>query len=102
MNANVNLQVWLETVPDTHPSVVVPYVRSETDGVIQYQLKVSKRGFSGVSNLGQSGDVRVQAGQPAALSRFSLNIGKNDECTIELVLFNSQHPADTYHFDCPR
>lgn len=102
MNADINLQVWLETVPDTHPSVVVPYVRSEQDGVVQYQLKVSKRGMGGMSNIGQSGEVQVQAHKPAALSRFSLNVGKSDKCTIELILVENQHPAGTYTFDCPR
>lgn len=102
MNANINLQVWLETVPDTHPSVVVPYVRSKQDGLVQYQLNVSKRGAGGMSNIGQSGKVRVYANQPAALSRFSLSIGKDDKCTIELVLVENQHPAGTYSFDCPR
>lgn len=102
MNADINLQVWLETVPNTHPSVVVPYVRSQNDGTVQYQLNVTKRGSGGSSSIGQSGDVRVQAHKPTALSRFSLNVGKNDKCIIELVLVANQQPAGTYKFDCPR
>lgn len=100
--ADVNLQVWLDTVPGTHPAVVVPYVRSKEDGQIQYKLTVIKRGTGGSSNIGQSGQVQVVADRPAELSRFSINLGKHDECRIELMLIENNRPAGTYHFDCPR
>lgn len=100
--ADVNLQVWLDTVPGTHPAMVVPYVKSQTDSQIQYRLTVVKRGLGGSSNIGQSGQVQAQAGRPTELSRFSLNLGAHDECQIELILISNNQPAGTYRFECPR
>src|SRR3546814_171668 len=102
MTADVNLQVWLETVPNTHPSVVVPYVESKEGGDVQYILKAIKQGRGGSSSIGQSGSVTVSANQPTALSRFSLSLGKSDQCRIELILVRNGNAAGTYHFDCPR
>jgi curli production protein len=102
MAADANLQVWLETVPNTRPSVIIPYVRSKESGNLHYTLNAVKQGLGGSSRIGQSGGVRIQANQPTALSRFSLNVGKHDQCRIELILVENGNPAGTYHFDCPR
>jgi curli production protein len=102
MTADVNLQAWIETAPDTSPAMVTPFVRSPADGMLHYQIKVVKRGPAGSSSIGQSGDVAVHADQPTALSRFSLSVGAHDECTIELILVTGSRTSHTYHFDCPR
>lgn len=100
--ANISVQAWLDTVAGTHPSVVIPYVRSSADGNVHYAITVVKRGPSGVSNIDQSGNVAVQAGKPAALSRFSVSIGPTDACNINLTVSANQQAANTYHFECPR
>lgn len=100
--ANINLQAWLDTVAGTHPSVVIPYVKSSADGNVQYAITVQKKGPSGSSNIDQSGEVAVYAGQPAALSRFSVNVGPSDTCNIRLTLSANRQPANTYDFGCPR
>ncbi|HEU0231528.1 MAG TPA: curli-like amyloid fiber formation chaperone CsgH [Burkholderiaceae bacterium] len=102
MAADINLQVWLETVPNTHPSVIIPYVRSKESGNLHYTLRAVKQGLGGSSRIAQSGGIQVLANQPVALSRFSLSVGKNDQCRIELILVENGNPAGTYHFDCPR
>lgn len=101
MAADVNLQVWLETVPDTHPSVIIPYVQAPTNGTLQYQLNTIKQGRSGSSRISQSGGVQIHANEPTALSRFSISVGKDDQCRIELILIANGDPAGTYNFDCP-
>ncbi|WP_323018492.1 curli-like amyloid fiber formation chaperone CsgH [Castellaniella sp.] len=100
--ADVNLQVWLDTLPGTHPSVIIPYVQSAEAGIVRYQLSATKQGSSGSSSIQQSGGVRLQANQPTALTRFSLSVGQQDQCKIELVLFANGNPAGAYQFDCPR
>jgi len=100
--ANVNLQVWLDTVPDTHPAVVIPYVRSPRDGRVEYQMTVIKHGPGGASNIGQSGEVQAAANHPTALSKFSLNVGVQDQCRIEITVAITGAPGGTYRFDCPR
>jgi hypothetical protein len=102
MAANVNLQVWLTTVPDTRPAVVIPYVRSPRDSRLRYRVNVSKRGPGGSSTIGQGGDVQARADQPTPLSQFSVDVGARDQCHIEITLLADGQPAGTYHFDCPR
>ncbi len=102
MTADINLQVWLDIIPGTQPSVVVPYVKSPTSGIVQYQLNATKKGLSGTSSISQSGGVRVQADHPTALTRFSMSLGAQDQCKIELTLFANGHETGTYQFDCPR
>jgi curli production protein len=100
--ANVNVEAWLDTVAGTHPSVVIPYVKSSADGDVRYALTVKKSGPTGRSNIHQSGNVAVQAGKPAALSRFSVSVGPSDACNIKLMVSANQQAANTYHFECPR
>lgn len=103
--ANVNLQVWLDTVPGTHPAVIIPYVRSPQDSIVQYRLTVVRRGPGGSSAIGQSGEVQAAADHATALSRFSLNVGAQDECRIEITIIAGDHATGshgTYRFDCPR
>ncbi|CAM5218589.1 Curli assembly protein CsgC OS=Castellaniella defragrans OX=75697 GN=HNR28_002560 PE=3 SV=1 [Castellaniella defragrans] len=103
MAADLNLQVWLETVPDTHPSLVIPYIRSPEDGAVQYQLAATRSGRSGTSSISQGGVVHANANQPTALSQFSLSgVESADRCTIEITLTTRQEPAKTYRFACPR
>ncbi|HEX7387130.1 MAG TPA: curli-like amyloid fiber formation chaperone CsgH [Castellaniella sp.] len=100
--ADINLQVWLETVPDTHPAVVVPTVVSKVDETLRYQVKVAQAGAGGSSSVSQGGSATVRAGQPTALSRFSLNVGAHDRCTIQLIIAANGHTIGTYQFECPR
>lgn len=102
MAADMNLQVWLDTVPGTQPSVVIPYVQSHENGTVQYQLTATNHGLGGSSTINQSGDARLKANTPTALTRFSLSVGEQDQCKIELVLFANGNPAGTYQFECPR
>jgi curli production protein len=101
MAADMNLQVWLDALPGTQPSVIVPYVQSRNGGTLRYQLSATRHGRSGSSSIQQSGDVRLQAHRPTALTRFSLSVGAQDQCSIELILFANGNPAGTYRFPCP-
>ncbi len=102
MVADFNLQVWLETVPDTHPSVVIPYVKSDKSGKLEYALQAKKEGRGGSSQVSQSGGVQVVANQGTALSRFSISVSNEDKCQIELKFAENGKPVGTYNFDCPR
>lgn len=101
MAADLDLRVWLETQPGTQPSVIIPYVQAAESGTLQYQLSTLKTGQGGTSRISQSGQVRMQANQPTALSRFSITFGRQDQCRIDLILVHNGDPAGTYHFDCP-
>lgn len=102
MVADMNLQAWLGAASDTQPGVIIPYVQSRENGVVRYQLVATKRGAGGTSVINQSGDVMLKANTPTALTRFSLSVGAQDQCKIELVLFANGNAAGTYQFACPR
>ena len=97
-----DLQVWLDTASNTRPAVIIPYVRSPESGTLHYQLSAVRQGQSGSSTIQQSGTVPLQADKPTALTRFSLSVGAQDQCKIELILFANGQPAGTYQFTCPR
>jgi len=102
MAMDTALQVWLDTVPGPHAREIVPYVRSPEDGTLRYQLNAVRHGDSGTATVQQSGTVPLRAGKPTALTRFSLSVGAQDQCRIELVLFANGLSAGTYQFACPR
>lgn len=102
MVADMNLQVWLGTVPNAPPGLIAPYVQSPEAGDLQYRLNVTKQGQSGSSTISQSGAVHVQANAPTALTRISLSVGKNDSCRIELTLLAGGVKSAIYKFECPR
>lgn len=102
MVADMNLQAWLGTAPDTRPGEIIPYVQSRQDGAVRYQLVATRRGTGGTSVINQSGDVLLKANTPTALTRFSLSVGEQDQCKIELLLFANGNAAGTYRFACPR
>ncbi len=101
MNADTNIQVWLETAAHTPPGIIIPYVRTSQDKTLHYQVRAVRRGPAGRSMLSQGGVVEAQAGVPAALGRMSFNYGPADDCNIDLIL--SEHGSDdrNYHFACP-
>lgn len=101
MPADLNLHVWLDTEPDTTPAVIIPYVESDRSHQLQYRVSTVKKGTSGTSRISQGGTVTVKAGQATALTRFSLSLGANDECHIDLVLIANGIQAGSWEFECP-
>lgn len=101
MAADINLQAWLEMDTAAHPPIVTPYVQSAQSLRIDYKILVIRRGRGGSAQVGQGGSVVTRAGQASALSQFSISVGRDDECRIELTLITSR--ADSrYQFECPR
>src|SRR5690606_37962077 len=102
MNADTDIQVWLETVARTQPSVIVPYVRSNQDATLRYRVRTVKEGKGGRSLVGQGGTVEVIAGVPKAVGRMSVSYGPQDQCSIDLTLVERAVPQRHYHFECPK
>jgi hypothetical protein len=102
MAADLNLQVWLDSGTGAQTGMIVPYVQSPDSRVIGYQLQAIKQGASGTSRITQSGTVELPADRPTALTQFSLSLGADDQCRIELLLFSQGVQAGVYRFACPR
>ena len=102
MIADADMNVWLETLSASQPSVIVPYVQSAADRRVTYRVKVIKEGKSGRSEISQGGSVFMQASRATALGRMSMSVGEQDNCRIEVTLTEAGKPAGEYQFDCPR
>ena len=101
MNVDTNIQVWLETVAQTPPGIIVPYVRTVKDETLRYQVRAVRTGPSGRSTLTQGGTIQTRGGIAAALGRMSVSRQPNDDCNIDVVLSEDNAGDRNYHFACP-
>ncbi|NGM87954.1 hypothetical protein G5B35_11620 [Parapusillimonas sp. SGNA-6] len=101
MNADADIQVWLETLSQTQPGVVVPYVMSAEQKRLRYQIRAVKSGKSGNSMLGQGGTVTLAPEVPTALSRLAISHASGDTCRIDVMLTESGKQDRNYQFACP-
>jgi hypothetical protein len=102
MIADVQMQVWLDTIPGSVPAVVVPYVRTDRDVRLSYRIRLVKSGPSGSSSIVQSGAVEAQAGTPRELSKVSVASQPGDACRIEIEMRDGANQRQAFRFDCPR
>lgn len=102
MIADADMNVWLETLSASQPSVIVPYVQSAADKNVSFRVKMVKEGKGGRSEVSQGGTLFVPAAKAVALGRMSVNVGAQDNCHIEVSFTEAGKPAGEYRFDCPR
>ena len=101
MNADADIQVWLETAARTNPEIIVPYVQATGNKILQYSVRTVREGAHGRSDMAQSGAVTVQANVATPLVRMSVTRGKQDYCHIEIVISEGHAAGRDYHFECP-
>jgi|SRR5690606_22369706 len=105
MNADADIQVWLETIARTQPSVIVPYVQSAQNGYLRYKMRAIKRGPQGRSVISQGGIIEMIAGTPVALGRMAISRSAEDDCQIELTIqkggATGPEGSQAYQFSCP-
>ncbi|MDX3893313.1 curli-like amyloid fiber formation chaperone CsgH [Pusillimonas sp.] len=99
MNADTDLQVWLETQAQPRPGVIVPYVQSSHSTNLRYLLRTTVVNGGGSSGVSQGGALNVPAGTAVALPRLAIS-QSSGECLIELVLTESKGAEKRYEFDC--
>lgn len=101
MNADTDLQVWLETSSLAQTSIIIPHVQSDTEKMLSYRIMTTREGPSGRSSIGQSGEIRLKPDQATALSRLALQREGSDKCHITLILSLPNAPERHYEFSCP-
>jgi curli production protein len=101
MNADADIQVWLETAARTNPEIIVPYVRTAASKTLRYDVRTVQEGANGRSNMAQSGAVTVQANVATPLVRMSVTRSRQDYCHIEIVITEGHSTRQDYHFECP-
>ncbi len=100
MIVDTNFHVWFDV--DTHQghSYVVPYVRSERDARLRYDLKILNTGKAGTSSISQGGTIRLSAGQPQAVSSVRVSPQTGGNCEVDLTLSEGDGQLGQYTFDC--
>jgi hypothetical protein len=103
MMADADLQVWLDTQPGAHQTVMTPYVKSAKNIRMTYRMEIIQRG-AGTSRINQQGKVTAIAAQPTSLGRLTIGLQKSGECRIEIVLRDEANTTElgVYQFDCSR
>lgn len=105
MNADADIQVWLETIARTQPRVIVPYVQSAQNGSLRYKMRATRQGPQGRSVISQGGTIEITAGTPAALGRLAISRSPDDDCQIELTIQKGSGTGPgasrDYQFSCP-
>ncbi|WP_397473309.1 curli-like amyloid fiber formation chaperone CsgH [Pusillimonas sp.] len=99
MNADIDLQAWLETQSATRPEVIVPYVQSSHATSLRYLLRTTVSHQGGNSRISQGGVLSVPAHTAVALPRLAVT-QPDGECHIELVLTETSGGETRYEFDC--
>lgn len=99
MNADTDLQVWLETQAQSRPGVIIPYVQSSQPTHLRYLLRTIVTHGGNSSRLSQGGVLNVPARTAVALPRLSIS-QPDGECRVELVLSEKAGPEKRFEFDC--
>jgi hypothetical protein len=100
VSLDTDLQVWLETLAQTSPALIVPYVQSETARTLQFRWEAVRQGPQGTSRVRQRGTLMLQAGLPAALGRLQMTGSGDDVCRLEIELSESGRAPRHYQFPC--
>jgi hypothetical protein len=97
------IEVWIEWRTRPRAAVVVPYVRTPSKGVIDYQVLVRRQGQSGSTEIQQTGDTELQPSLAKPLGELLISREPGDSCTVFVKIGErrqGQKPLER-NFDCP-
>lgn len=100
MLADSDIQVWLDTQHAATQAVIVPYVQSAIDARLQYRISLVQRSGGNTSQVSQQGVVELTAGQPARISRLTVNATPDGSCNLDIVLRDQGNELARFNFDC--
>lgn len=105
MNADADMQVWLETVGNTQPRVVVPYVQSAVNRPLRYQVLTVSDGPQGRTVISQGSTIMLAADQPTSLGTLSVRQTPDSQCNITITIYTNHKQAsdgnEKHEFLCP-
>ncbi|WP_042880560.1 curli-like amyloid fiber formation chaperone CsgH [Cupriavidus necator] len=100
MQADMNLQVWLDIQSANGTALVVPYVASAQEADLQFELKLRARSGNAASSLAQAGTLHVVPGHPTRVSSLTVSQPPGGECEVGLVLRQGMAVLGRYKLDC--
>lgn len=72
---------------ENHTLVMAPQIRAPSGTVLRYEMIAAKTGASGTTSTRQGGEIRINEFSTAALSKFSVNVGPLDRCTVSIKVY---------------
>lgn len=101
MNADADIQVWLETFVKAQTNIIVPHIESSVHQNVQYRIITTQQGQGGRSSIGQSGEVELQPNIAETMSRLAIRRSVGDLCQINITLLMPDTTERRYDFNCP-
>ncbi len=72
MQADINLQAWLEAHASNGVTAIIAYVSAAREIDLQYDIRLRNSGRGSTSAVSQSGTVHVTQNQPSQVSSMSV------------------------------
>jgi hypothetical protein len=95
------IEVWLEWRQRPTAAVVVPYVRTEEQSVIDYEVRIKRSGASGSAQIQQTGDAQLQPRIARSLAELRVERERGDVCTVFVRVKPREGTPVERNFGCP-
>lgn len=95
------IDLWLDVSMQRGAQVVVPYLRASVRAEARYRVQVLRAGPAGRSEINQFGNVTLQPDIASSLGQVSVNRSLDDNCRVEIRLFEGDREVTAREFDCP-
>lgn len=95
------IDLWLDVSNQRGAQVVVPYIKVNVQAEASYRVYVLRAGPAGRSEINQSGKVTLQPDIASSLGQVSVNRAPNDNCRVEIRLFEGDLEVTVREFECP-
>ena len=80
-------RAWIETTREGEQLLAVPTIEAAHDAALRYELVSSKVGDANLASTRQAGSVVLKGGQTRSLTRLRLSIGRHDQYSLTLRLY---------------
>lgn len=101
MDAEADIQVWLEAFSRCQPCLIIPYVQTTKDITLRYRINAISEGPAGKSAINQAGTVHANASTKTELARLTINHSTAEVCKIKISVTEPGKAEKLFQFDCP-
>ncbi|KAF7964200.1 hypothetical protein AWV80_40985 [Cupriavidus sp. UYMU48A] len=100
MQADINLQAWLEAHASNGVTAIIAYVSAAREIDLQYDIRLRNSGRGSTSAVSQSGTVHVTQNQRSQVSSMSVTPVPGGKCEVGLTLRDGNIVVGQYTLDC--
>ncbi len=100
MQADINLQAWLESRAANGVTMIAAYVSAAREADLQYDIRLRNSGQGNSSAVAQSGTVHVTQNQPSQVSSIAVTPVPGGKCEVGLTVREGNAVVGRYTLDC--